>query len=429
MITRRKFLASVPVAAAALSLTACNSSQSSPAESGGAQVDEISLFTSANAGTPLGKLQRAIYAQYEQQTGTKVRLIDAPRENAVEAFEASVAAGKQADVVVYNVVGQTKDWITKGAVVDAQPYLEQWGLADKLVDGALEGWHDADGGLLGIPYYGFIWPFLWNSKVLEKGGVDRPPATNEELLAAAAKFKSKGLTLISCAGGDWPGGALFTSMIQGWTDPEQMKRVWQEGGYQKSPELMKGIEEFVRFRDAGVFVKNAEGYKMDQQNTAFFTGQAAGLHGATWWYNDVPESMREDVIVSGVPYPATGGVYTKPMAIRASTSSGFWVTSKGAEKAEAVGALIKMFYQPDNAAKLVTDAAQIPEMKIDPMPKGTNPIYNQTVSGLDDKVQYQPLADLYMRTDIDDPFTAAAPFRPGVSAEAIAKALDSVYGG
>lgn len=104
------------------------------------------------------------------------------------------------------------------------------------------------------------------------------------------------------------------------------------------------------------------------------------------------------------------------------------MTSKGAEKAEAVGALVKMFYEPDNAARLVTEAAQIPEMTIDPMPKGTNPIYNQTVDGLDAKVQYQPLADLYMRTDIDDPFTAAAPFRPGTTANDIAKALDSVYG-
>lgn len=122
---------------------------------------------------------------------------------------------------MYNVVGQSKDWISKGAVVDAQPYLDQWGLADKLVDGSLEGWRDADGGLLGIPYYGFIWPFLCNTAVLKKGGVESPPATDEELLAAAATFKSKGMTLISCAGGDWPGAAMFTSMIQGWTDPSR----------------------------------------------------------------------------------------------------------------------------------------------------------------------------------------------------------------
>lgn len=402
-------------------------SASESAASPASDVTEITVFQNANSGTPLGTLQREIYKAYEEKTGIKVVISDVPADNYVQAYEAAVAAGEEGDLLITNPTTDRRAWVSDGAVVDMNPYLDQWGLRDKLLDGALEGWSDPDGALMGIPYYGFTWPMLWNTAVLKEAGVDAVPQTKDELIAAAEKFKGSGKALISVAGGDWPGMAFFSQAIQTRTDNDTMRKVFQEGGYCDTESVKQSIQDFVDMRDAGVFPESAEGYKMDQQNTMFFNAEAAGLHGATWWFSDVPEAMRPDVQVGGIPVPADGP-FKKPVAVKASTSMGFWMSQNGQEKADAIGELVKMFYQEEWAQKLVSDVAQVPNMKIQDVPESENPIYGQVVQpDFADSLDWVVLPDDQIPGDIKSPMEAAAAYQPGRTADEICAAMDSVY--
>lgn len=390
-------------------------------------VSELTVFQNANSGTPLGNLQREVYAAFEKKTGIKVNISDVPADNFVQAYEAAVAAGTEGDLVITNPTTDKYGWIRNGAISDMTPYLSEWGLKDSLLDGALDGWSDTDGKLLGIPYYGFVWPMLWNTDVLKAAGVDSVPQTKEELLAAAAAVNAKGGTLLSVAGGDWPGAAFFLQVIQGRTDNDTMAKVFKEGGYCGTESVKAAIQDFVDMRDGGVFVKSAEGYTMDQQNTLFFNGEAAALHGATWWFNDVPEEMRPAVEVGGIPGPGEG-VHPRPLAVRASNSGGFWISPNGTKKSEAVGELVSMFYEEEWAQKLVSDVGQVPNMKIKEIPATKNSIYGQVVSPeFGDKVSWIILPDSLIPGDIKSPVEEAQPYQPGTSADAICSAMDSVY--
>lgn len=390
-------------------------------------VEEITVFQNANSGTPLGILQREVYAAFEEETGISVRISDVPADNYVQAYEAAVAAGDEADLVITNPTTDKYGWVEQGAVVDMDPYLDRWGLREKLREGALEGWTDAEGQLLGVPYYGFVWPMLWNTEVLESVGVNDIPETKKDLMVAAEKFKESNKSLISIAGGDWPGGGFFLQAIQTRTDAETMTKVFAEGGYCETESVKNSIQDFVEMRDAGVFVASAEGYTMDQQNTLFFNGEAAGLHGATWWFNDVPEGMRENIVVGGIPNPGEGP-YSRPLVVSASTSMGFWLSENGEKKAEAVGQLVAMFYEEEYAQKLVSDAAQIPNMTLEEIPVTDNPIYGQVVApDFEDAFDFILLPDSLIPGDIQPPVDAGAPFQPGRSADEICTGMDSVY--
>lgn len=391
-------------------------------------VTEINLYSAFNKGTPLGTLQEQLIKAYTEKTGIKVNVSDAVGDQAMEAYEAQVAAGKQADVVIINPTNKARDWVKNGAVVDATEYLDKWGIKDKLTDGALDGWYDKDGKLLGLPYNGFEWPVYWNTKLLKEAGVDKVPATSDELFAAAEKMKAAGKPLFVTGGGDWTGQAVFFHVMNAYAKPETMIKVWQEGGYCSTPEVMKGIEYFVEMRDKGVFINDVEGYMMDQQNQTFFTGGAAAMSGGSWWFEDVPEAMRADIELGGIPVPADG-FYKKPLAAHGSTSGGFWISENGAKKEAAVRAFVEMFYEQEWASKAVSETSTITVVKMDPAPELKNPLLAQAVTELPSRVDYLPMLDFEMPASVQaqNPSLTAQAYNKGTTAAQICAAIDGLY--
>lgn len=414
-------------------VASCGSPEARQAQQGATptqqqNVTELSLYSSFNKGTPLGALQEQVLADFTKETGIKVTVSDAVGDNSMQAYEAAVAAGKEADLVIINPADQSREWVKKKAVVPADEYLKSWGIADKLTPDALEGWRDSDGKLLGLPYIGFQWPVYWNMKILKQAGVATPPATEAEMLSAVDKLKASGTPLMVTGGGDWTGQALYTHIVQSYVPAETMKKIWRQGGYCASPEVRKGIQYFIKLRDAGVFAKNTSGYMMDQQNQLFFTGKAAAMSGGSWWFEDVPKAMRQDVVLGGVPVPSDGA-YKKPMAAKGSTSNGFWISPKGAQKADAVRKLVEKFYSPQVASKVTTDTASTTTVKLDPPPATTNPLLQQAMTDWPGKVDFLPMVDFEMPAKVvaKNPGQTAQAYSADATVDSICKAYDDAY--
>jgi raffinose/stachyose/melibiose transport system substrate-binding protein len=62
-----------------------------------------------------------------------------------------------------------------------------------------------DGKLYGIPVHADIWVIYYNKKLFKDAGIEKPPATLDELIDLAAKFKAKGVIPMVTDGKDaWP---------------------------------------------------------------------------------------------------------------------------------------------------------------------------------------------------------------------------------
>ena len=115
---------------------------------------------------------------------------------------------------------------------------------DKL--GYMAGALDSDtygGKLYGIPVSGDLWVIYYNKKLFKDAGIEKLPATMDELLALVPKFKAKGIIPMTTDGKDaWPLCITFDLLA------------WRLSGDQTLPQ--KALDRKIKFTDP-VFVKAA----------------------------------------------------------------------------------------------------------------------------------------------------------------------------
>lgn len=410
-------------ALAAVTISGCSAG-------GGSDPDTLTVLTNIQPGTLTGDVQDDVVAKFEEETGKKVKLVPAG-ETIPDVYETSVAGGKQADIVVVNLAEKTTNWLDQDIVVPASDYLDDWGLTDRINPEALEAWTNKEGVVQAFPYNGFVWPVWYNTELLEQAGVSEIPTTTDDLIDAAGKLNDAGIAPFIVGGNDWSGQKLFLQIAQSFMDADEAAKVYSEGGYCASEDAMKGIELFTELRDAGVFVKDSQGYTADQMNATFYEGKAAMMAAGSWAFGNVPAELQEVVELGGFPIP-DGGTFEKPTAYEGYTGSGFWISQNGAkdDKIGLVEEYIKLWYDPEIAAAYA-QASNGPTAVIaeGEAPAIENKITEQAVNALPDKVDFAVMPDTVVPGALADPMIrqTSVAFAPGTDAQAICGSLDGLY--
>ncbi|HTT38707.1 MAG TPA: extracellular solute-binding protein [Burkholderiales bacterium] len=108
--------------------------------------------------------------------------------------------------------------------------------------GALES-NVYDGKLYGIPVSADLWVVYYNKKLFKDAGIDKVPATLEEVIALAPRFKAKGIVPMTTDGKDaWPLAITLDQLV------------WRLAGDSTLPR--KALERKMKFTDP-MFVKAA----------------------------------------------------------------------------------------------------------------------------------------------------------------------------
>ena len=397
---------------------------------GGSDPNTLTVLTNIQSGTPSGDVQDDVVKRFEKETGKKVKLVSAG-ETLPDVYETSVAGGKETDIVVVNLAEKTTNWLDQGIVVPASDYLDDWGLTDRIKPEALKAWTNKDDVVQAFPYNGFVWPVWYNTDLLKKAGVNEIPATTDQLISAAGKLNAAGIAPFVVGGNDWSGQKLFLQIAQSFMKPDEARKVYSKGGYCASQDAMKGIELFTQLRDAGVFVKDSQGYTADQMNAAFYDGKAAMMAAGSWAFGNVPAELQGAVQLGGFPIPS-GGSYDKPTAYEGYTGSGFWISKNGAkdDKIKLVEAYIKLWYDPEFAAAYA-QASNAPTAVITEgdAPAIENKVTAQAVNELPDKVDFALMPDTVVPGALADAMIrqTSVAFAPGTDAQAICGSLDGLY--
>lgn len=430
--------------AGALALTACGGSSSSDAAGSGegtqaatepstqasapAQGGELNVLSLYKKTGPEGPAMEAALKAFTDASGATLNFVEAGEDLGTE-YEATVAAGEEADVVIVNLFENSAAWVKNGAAVPVGDLISEWGLDSVIKPAAIEEWTNADGQVQGFAYQGFSWPVWYNTDLLTKAGVTEVPTSTDDLIAAAEKLEAAGIPPVVVGGNDWSGNKLWLQIIQSYLAPDEAKEVFTNGGFCANPNVMKGIDEFVRLRDAGVFVKGVEGYTADQMNAAYYEGQAAIMPAGSWAMPGAPEAVASVTQLGGFPVPS-GGTYTKPTAYQGYTGVGFFISPKGAEKLDLVKQFVTTFYQPEIIGGFVTSAAIVPATDTDIAASltGASPLLQQAITTVPTEVEYAVMPDIYVGAR-GDALTKASglAYSPGTSAEEICGAADQAY--
>lgn len=405
------------------SLAACTSGGGDSDDGG--TITVLSSWTTGNAtGDQLAKNIEA----FTDETGIEVEVEEVNNDDVDEVFEASALAGEQADVVILNLTPASADWLPDGLVVDVADYMDEWGIADKLREDAIDYWTN-ENGVNGFPFIGFNWPIWYNMALFEQAGIDTVPATFEELIEDSKKLREAGIQPFALGGKDWTAQNFLTWLGQQYVDPEKMETVFSEGGW-CDPDVVKGLDLLTTMRDEGVFIDNVAGYDGDQMTNAYFTGEAAMMPSGSWAYtNEGGESIWETTQLAGFPVP-DGGHYTLPSGYNGH-SAGFFVTPSAEDNIDDVQAFFEYMYSDDVLKGWVSEASQILDAKPEVV-EGAQSDAPLVIAGgalSEDNTDWLLLPDAYLPTGTDWGPTIVSEFlgQTGTTGADLCQKLDATY--
>lgn len=409
--------------ALAVVVTGCTSGGGDSTDS-----QKLTILSSMAAGTPIGDHFFEVYNAFTAETGIEIEVQEGA-DQVSTVFETSVAAGQEPDLVHINPVANPLSWIDEGIIVPVSDYYEEWGITDRVTEGALSEWtRDSDGEQQGFPYEAYQWPVWYNTAIFEEAGVDIP-TTTDELIDAAADIRAAGFQPFAVGGGGWAGQKLLLQIAQSYMTPDEAKDVFINGGWCSSDAGMQGLETFVELRDAGVFQDDAEGIQAPDQTALFMSGGAAMMSQGSWELAEMPDDISAVVQFGGLPLP-DGAAYDLPTAYQG-TSNGYWISSKGVEKIDAIQQFIEYMYSPEVSAGFTNEVQLITAIQTDAAdlsPDLPAPLV-QITTELPSTVEYAVHPDKYIPGTIVETFIGqtALAFGDGLDAAGICAALDSVY--
>ncbi|MCQ0021727.1 sugar ABC transporter substrate-binding protein [Streptomyces somaliensis DSM 40738] len=124
--------------------------------------------------------------------GTPVTIEEQPWENRDEKLATALGSGKGPDVMLLNP-DQVPQYLGNGALRPVDKAVE--GIEESFLPNALKALSH-DGRLYAVPIYHTVTTTLYNKRLLDRAGIEEPPATWDEIRAAAPRLKRAGVATL-----------------------------------------------------------------------------------------------------------------------------------------------------------------------------------------------------------------------------------------
>ncbi|GII85169.1 putative ABC transporter extracellular-binding protein YurO [Sphaerisporangium siamense] len=209
------------------------------------------------------------------------------------------------------------EWADSGALLDLKPYLDQvdtttgkpW--LDQFSPAVLQFMqHPSTKKIYGVPSELSLQVLFYNAGLFKKHGIT-PPATWDDLTAAADRFKAAGVDPIAVTG-------LFEPYMGMWSDNIWLRTVGYDkvhdvltegkGNITDDPGFLKGLEMLQGLRDKNAFLKGFEGTDFTAAQAQFFQGKAGMILMGSWLVSEMADVIPKDFELGVLQFPAvTGG--------------------------------------------------------------------------------------------------------------------------
>lgn len=239
--------------------------------------------------------------------GVTVEITSLPWGQAFEKLATMVAGGDIPDVVEMPDTWQAL-YAGSGQLASLTDYVDGWDNGSSLTDKTVAMGSQA-GDLYMIPYGFYLRAMFYNKKLLAEAGVDAPPATMEEFMAAsAAVSKLDGKSGYCLRGG--PGGTngwiMFAATMNGTNE------FFTEDGKSRinEPKSVEGIQFMIDMYQKGYAPKDSVNWGFNEIVAGFYSGTCAFLDQDPDALIAIAERMpAEDFAVIPMPVGPSGKAF------------------------------------------------------------------------------------------------------------------------
>ncbi|MCT2583106.1 ABC transporter substrate-binding protein [Actinophytocola gossypii] len=271
-----------------------------------------------------------------------------PWDGRQETISTALASGTGFDIVLLGP-DQIPQHAEQGSLVPVDDMVAD--SVDAFLPNAVESL-SVDGTLYGVPIYHTVVTPVYNKKVFAEAGITEPPATWDDLLAAAGPLAEKGIPVF-----DYPG------------DPEETLNLtfypllWQAGGqifaddgksvaFDQAPGVA-ALQFLADLREAGGLPPDAPTVKNSLEGRPFTSGESGVLQAADLaTANQLIDSLGAD---TAVPIPPLTGEEQVTFGI-----PGSLVVSHATESQDAVAEVLRFVSSAETATKLAEASGFFP---------------------------------------------------------------------
>ena len=237
--------------------------------------------------------------------GVTVEITSLPWGQAFEKLATMVQGGQIPDVVE-----MPDRWLALYAnndqLVDLGPYMDTWQEAEELNERTVTFGSIVDDTMYMIPYGFYLRAMFWNKKLFEQAGLDGPPATMDDFMAASAKISELEGKYGYCLRGG-PGGAngyiMMMLNMMGHDD------YFDEQGNSTldSPEAIEGLQFLIDLYQNGYAPRDSVNWGFNEIVAGFYSGTCAMLDQDPDALIAIAERMpAEDFAVAPMPLGPAG---------------------------------------------------------------------------------------------------------------------------
>ena len=314
---------------------------------GGGAEDEntLTLWSVTQEDTQRTAMDELIQQFEDENPGVTVNV----EERAVDEMKNSMrqTAGTDAGPDVYRYwegFGLGGELVEAGVSLDLTDYYEEYGWEERFTPAAMAGITQF-GGYHGVPMIQAVEALYYNKTLFEKAGITEPPATYDELVAAAEKLKDAGITPIEFGGTvNWHVMRLLDSIIETTCGADTADALnTGDGDWSKEPCVTEAFTELKKWGD-NYLNEGFMGISNDDSSQLFFSGQAAMALEGSWLDTQIVDNGMDPAEVGIMPFPTgTGRLYGFGEALYISEAS---------DKADLAAKFIDFFTSDDAQASV-----------------------------------------------------------------------------
>jgi multiple sugar transport system substrate-binding protein len=306
------------VAALTVTATACGGGSTSGSGGGDNSAPKTLTYWASNQGTSIENDKQVLEPElkkFEQQTGIKVNLEVVPWSDLLNRILAATASGQGPDVLNIGNTWSASLQATGALLPFDAATFDKIGGKDRFLPATIASAGAAGKDPAAVPLYSMAYGLYYNKKMFAAAGIEKAPATWDELQADAAKLTTGGKFGLGIEGGN-----VSENVHQVFTLGKQHGADFFDAAGKPTfdtPDAVAAVKQYVDFiaKDKIAAPGNAE-YANNQTLSDFATGKTAMMMWQSAGANLKSQGMNpEDYGVAPVPIPAgaTGDKAIKSM--------------------------------------------------------------------------------------------------------------------